>query len=212
MRFTPFTVNIAAFCRAPLDIASMEVDHVIPESLIESPELPKILRDLGRPDDFSINGFENWLPSCRRCNGEKSDIVFDPSPIIQVRLQNLAERKNKTKELTEQTASKRKISLALNTLARAHEQGSITDEQIAIVQPLVQFHQSNPARVENDAPVRLTSFYEVLSDDGLIRTVRGPYGVGGGPSDPSDAARCPSCGFAAFNGARCVMCGGMGDF
>src|SRR4051812_27661656 len=52
-------------CREPVDMASFQVDHVIPESLLDDPErLKHALADLGRLATFEINSFENWLPAC----------------------------------------------------------------------------------------------------------------------------------------------------
>jgi hypothetical protein len=56
----------------------------------------------------------------------------------------------------------------------------------------------------------ITPEFGVISNDGDITIVRGPYGVGGRPSmlDPHPSFDCPNCGsFAAWEGARCVRCG-----
>jgi hypothetical protein len=211
-RYAVYTVHgeRCYLCTKPLDMASMEIDHVIPEALIGSPQLPKILSSLGRPEDFKINGFENWLPSCRRCNGEKTKIVFEPSPIIQIRLQKLAEKREEAEAAAAEIVSNRKFSLALNTILRAGS-NRLSAEQLASLRSFVEFHAASPHRENPSAPVRLTPLYEVLSDNGRLRVVRGPFGVGGGPSNPFPEATCPSCGFAAFNGARCVICGAMDD-
>lgn len=211
-RYAVYTVHgeRCYLCRKPIDLASMEVDHVIPESLLGSKGLADVLDQLGRPSDFDINGFENWLPSCRQCNNQKSNIVFEPSLLIQVQLQKLATKKDEALAASQEVVSDRKISNALNTLQRAGLE-RLSPEQMSVVQPLVDFHFSNPHREDASAPLRLTPLYEVLSDDGYIRMVRGPYGVGGGPSNPSPQVRCSGCGMAAFSGARCVICGTMDD-
>ena len=79
-RFTPFE-RLAVFvthdekcylCNRPLDLLTMEVDHVIPESLQDNPKrLVEVVRLLGRPGDFDVNSYANWLPACRSCNGRK---------------------------------------------------------------------------------------------------------------------------------------------
>lgn len=63
-------------------------------------------------------------------------------------------------------------------------------------------------------PTQSVPLLEVLSDDGISATARGPYGVGGGPSLQSDSgpgARCWSCGLPFWNGTRCVACGAQND-
>src|SRR5688572_21907761 len=79
-------------CTQPVDLKSMEVDHIIPESLLEDPDrLAEILTWLGRPEGFSLNSFANWMPACRPCNGKKADLIFEPTPLVQVLLQRAAE-------------------------------------------------------------------------------------------------------------------------
>jgi hypothetical protein len=211
-RYAVYTVHgeRCYLCLVPIDLVSMEVDHVLPESLLGSKDLADILSQLARPSDFDINNFENWLPSCRKCNNEKSNIVFEPSLLIQARLQKLAAKKDEAIAASQEVVSDRKIANALNTLQRAGID-RLTPEQVSAVQPLVDFHFRNPHREDASAPVRLTPLYEAISDNGLIRTVRGPFGVGGGPSNLSPQVRCSGCGMAAFNGARCVICGMVDD-
>ena len=163
----------------------MEVDHVIPESLIGSLDLPGILKSLGRPSDFNLNDYENWLPSCRRCNGEKSNLVFEPAPIILVRLQKLADKKIKAVKMASDIVSKRKVKLALNTLLRARDADQLSADEIEEIQPLIDYHLSNTDRVATDQPFKLRPAYEVLFDDGNTRTIKGPFGIGGGPTHAS---------------------------
>lgn len=55
----------------------MEVDHIIPQSLWENPtrkaERVGLLVELGLPAEFDKDDPLNLIPSCRRCNGQKSD-------------------------------------------------------------------------------------------------------------------------------------------
>lgn len=63
-------------------------------------------------------------------------------------------------------------------------------------------------------PSQSVPLFEVLSDDGIVATARGPYGVGGGPSlqsNPGLGAGCWSCGLQFWNGTRCVACGSQND-
>lgn len=107
-------------CSKPLNLKTMEVDHVIPESLLEKPEeLHAALNAFGLPPDFDLNSFANWLPACSPCNGAKNDLVFTPSPLVQVHLQRAIAKADCAKVLAEETVSKRRIANALNVLARA---------------------------------------------------------------------------------------------
>ena len=102
-RYAVYTVHgeRCYLCNKPIDFASMEIDHVIPESLLGTKHLSEVLNKYGLTSDFSINGFENWLPSCRKCNNEKSDHIFNPTPIIQVLLDKLAAKREKALELSQ---------------------------------------------------------------------------------------------------------------
>lgn len=199
-------------CGALLTLKTMEVDHIIPESLLSNPtKLVEVLAAYGKPANFDLNSFENWLPACRQCNGKKLEKVFEPTPIVQLLLQNAAEKAAKAKDVHDRAIRDRDINKALNTLARANESGLLDDEAKEALRPLVDFHLlvRMPERVGQ--PLQITPLYRVLSEANGLRVVEGPFGVGGGPLEPSDAMRCPTCGFSAWNGARCAMCGEMSD-
>ncbi|MEE1569438.1 MAG: hypothetical protein V1255_05940, partial [Alphaproteobacteria bacterium] len=45
-------------CYAPIDLKTMQVDHIIPESLLKAPEkLAQVLHEFGLPADFNINSY-----------------------------------------------------------------------------------------------------------------------------------------------------------
>lgn len=190
----------------------MEVDHIIPEALVEKPdELQAALKAFGLPSEFNINSFANWLPACRPCNGTKRDLVFDTTPIIQVHLQRAIAKASAAKELAAETVSQRKIANALNVLERAQDDGKLDAETI---QTLGEFISQNRQPDREGKPILLTPLYEILSEQNGIQIVRGRYGVGGRPAmaHPDASFSCPNCGsIAAWNGARCVICGEMSD-
>ena len=202
-------------CSKPLDLQSMEVDHIVPESLEGNPtRLAQVLRDLGRSDDFDIQSFANWLPACRRCNGKKLDTIFDPAPIVLLCLQRAVKYAAKAAALAEEVVTNRKISNALGVLQRADEQGLLTEATKNAILPLIEFQTTHRAPEAAGEPIRLTPMFEVLSDDGRIQIVRGPYGVGGRPTPTAGFAPqgCVNCGStAAWNGVRCVICGQVDD-
>lgn len=119
----------------------------------------------------------------------------------------------------EKIISDQKLGRALTIVELAHEADSIDEEGWELLDRLVTRYRSSRAPESDPDVVRLSTalvvpMYEVLSDNGGIRTVRGPYGVGGGPSPDSTAAaaapRC-HCGSVCFNGTRCALCGSMDD-
>jgi 5-methylcytosine-specific restriction endonuclease McrA len=179
----------------PLDLKTMEVDHVIPEALLNAPEkLDEVLRAFGLPPGFDLNCYANWMPACRPCNGKKLAMVFKPTPLIQLFLQTAAEKATEAAAMAAKTVADREINEALNVLERANEAGQLEDDVKSALRPLVTFQRAVRASDIAEEPIRLTPYYEVLIDDGLVKIVRGRSGVGGRPSNlrsPADFD-CPS--------------------
>ncbi len=113
-RYAVFTVHgeNCYLCHEPINLKTMEVDHIIPESLLDDPvRLTVILKDLGRPGDFDLNSFANWMPACRSCNGTKRATVFEPSPVVQLVLQNAAGKAARVQSLATTTVSDRIVTI-----------------------------------------------------------------------------------------------------
>jgi hypothetical protein len=199
-------------CNEPLNLKTMEVDHVIPEFLINKPkELQTTLTAFGLSLNFDLNSFANWLPACRPCNRKKSDLIFEATPIIQVYLQQAIAKAANAQALAAETISKRKITNALIVLERARDDGTLDDEVIQVLSEFVIQHRQPDL---SGQPFFLTPLYEIITEQNGIQLVRGPYGVGGRPAIRTldSSFSCPCCGFiAAWNGARCVICGELND-
>ena len=153
----------------------MEVDHILPETLVEKPkELQAALNAFSLPQDFDINSFANWLPVCRPCNGSKRDLVFEPTPIIQVHLQRAIAKASAATELAAETVSQRKIANALSVLERALDDGKLDAE---IIQTLGEFISQHRQPDLEGKPILLTPLYQILSEQNGVQIVRGPYGL-----------------------------------
>ncbi len=60
------------YCHEPIRLKEVNVDHFIPERLIECPaELKRVLEEFNLPQTFEINRYCNWLPIHARCNLDK---------------------------------------------------------------------------------------------------------------------------------------------
>lgn len=200
-------------CGQPLTLKTMEVDHVVPETLQDDlTRLAHVLTTLGRAPDFNLQSYENWMPTCGSCNGKKGDTVWEPSLLVQGALQRAKDKAPDCALLATKTVSERKVYNALNVLERASENGHLTDD---VLDELEKYQRTVREPEHMAEPVRVSPRYElhqVLKDDGYIRTVQGPFGVGSGPSGyASPHARCGACGNQYFNGARCISCGMMDD-
>lgn len=151
-------------CESPLDLASMTVDHVIPEHLLATPQLLEATKSaLGLPVSFDLNSFENWLPACGSCNRKKAAFQFTPSLLIQVVLQRLAERADKASQLCGEVISSQKVSSALNVLERALEgYESLNDSTQERVVALLRF-AADRALMSRGEPLRLTQSFQLVA-------------------------------------------------
>lgn len=196
---------------------TVEIDHIIPERLITRPdELSAVLQDLGRPPDFDLNSYANWLPCCRPCNGSKSKMVWQPSPLIQRLLQRAESRAPRAQRLAEGLLSERRIYEALSTLESLSETRPLSEEEKARLRPLIEVQSQVRSEARSGEPIRVTPTYEVslfetvaIKEGLTVVTTR--FGVGSGFSERTADVLCPQCGGAYFNGARCLLCGSLDD-
>lgn len=199
-------------CGMPLNLKTMEVDHIIPESMLKKPEeLKDTLKGFNLPPHFEINSFSNWLPACRQCNSTKSDQVFNPSPIVQAHIERASRKASSAQRLAKEVISQRKIAKALNVLECLQDEGELDAET---VQKLAEVISQERAADRVGQPILLSPLYEILSEQNGLRIVRGRYGIGGMPTipDPHSSFTCSTCGsLGAWCGARCVICGDMDD-
>jgi hypothetical protein len=196
----------------PLNHLTMEVDHVVPEILESDPSaLERVKEELGLPSDFAINSFSNWMPACRPCNVRKAESVFRPSGWFQGVLERAAKKAPEAEKVASELVRDRQLAKAVALLQRAGEAGILDDKYLDALRPLLSVQVAHRTPELAEQPIRLTPLYEVLSESETLRIVRGPYGIGGGPVNAQPGATCGVCGYAAFNGARCVICGNMDD-
>lgn len=202
-------------CGRVLDMQTMEVDHVLPESLEKDAErLKTVLALFGLPPDFDLNAYGNWKPACRPCNGKKLAKVFEPYPIYRMHLDDAMAKAELAAKRAAEVVEQKDVTEALIVIIKAEDQGRLTDGNKAMLTPLLRYQLGVREPEMAREPVRFTPYYEVISDDGWIQMVRGPYGVGGRPSmpNPHSSFDCPTCGAgAAFNGTICVRCGTQSD-
>jgi hypothetical protein len=195
-------------------MVTFQVDHVIPERLAGYPEkLRCVINSYGLPDDFDLNSFENWLPSCAFCNNEKRGTVFEELPIIAVQLKKASAKADKARTLESETRSKQQVARAITIIETAHQQSALGELHFSRLRPLIEYHQKHRDPELAASPIMLAPLLEVLSQDGELLAVKGPYGIGMGRANPPSRGnfRCPSCGHSAWNGARCVACGTQDD-
>ncbi|GGD80976.1 hypothetical protein [Rhizobium anhuiense] len=123
----------------PIDLLSMQVDHIIPEFLLSEPRrLADVLKLYGLPPTFDLNSYANWMPTCAAHNNLKRGRVFEATPLIQIHLQAAADKVERAQEFEKHMASKREIGAALNVLERAASTGDVDPN---LVMPLIDAFQ-----------------------------------------------------------------------
>src|SRR5688572_5534809 len=70
-----------AYTRELVDIGSLQIDHILPESLADdSTTLERIKIELRLPKTFDLLGLENLLPCKPGVNLQKGSILLEPAP------------------------------------------------------------------------------------------------------------------------------------
>lgn len=191
---------------------TMEVDHVVPESLLGKPGLlAQSLESLGLPPSFDLNSFANWLPVCRPCQLNKLQIVFEPTPLIQLQLQKLRSKAEQAEKAAQKSVKDKSVSKAWALIQMAASNGelrpSIEQEILTFATQLMEPRQPEMEH----SPLKMTPLFQIISEGSGLRLIRGPYGVGASPINPTGSYICGTCGCSAWNGARCVICGNMDE-
>lgn len=123
--------GICHFCRYPCDLDEMQVDHVIPERLLDHPEeLQGLIDYYGLPSNFRINSFENWAPIHLKCNNIKADKVYLRSQSTQDMLEKARALAPEAEIIASTITSKVKIARSISYLKQATEDGSLTTDEI----------------------------------------------------------------------------------
>jgi 5-methylcytosine-specific restriction endonuclease McrA len=199
-------------CSTPIDLRSMSVDHVLPASLPSNPKLyAECLCEYGLPPTFDVDSFENWLPSCAKCNSEKGAHPFRPTPIIQRYLQRAIDSATEVRGLVETTISNQKMQNALAMVTMGLGSGKIDDATIAALIPdYRQWHTKTDSGDNAQGELRLTPDFTVLYDAATYRIVRVSAGlVGYVPTTkvPHSSFYCGNCGsLGPWNGSICLGC------
>lgn len=208
-RFAVYTVH-GAVCYLngePLYLKSMRIDHVIPRSLKGNRErLSMVLKEYGLSDNFDLDSFENWLPTCDPCNSAKYKEPFRPTPIIQRYIDRARAKAVEAEALAKGIVKNQAISKALNTIEMAIDQAGF---DVRALEPLIKLYEEHQRRAQA-REFRVTPQFTILHEREGYRIVQTNHGVGYMPSQ--DTARlsspCPNCGnYGPWSGARCLSCG-----
>jgi hypothetical protein len=145
-----------AYCGDPLSFAQLEIDHILPEALLDDDELcTRILGEQGLSTEFSLHGYENIQPSCRRCNARKLAEPF-PAGRTAIELGVARRMRDQVQALIERfrkADQKDKIRFAI---AGAIGSGELSEQEIGVV---------ISATRANAGIFRLTASFELFGDE-----------------------------------------------
>jgi len=149
-------------CGDMLTMQTVQIDHVIPESIADkAATLQAACNQLGRPEDFDVNSYENWLPACGRCNLQKRETVWKPSLQVQSALQQANDRADKARFIESELTSDRRLADAISKVLAAVEGDALTPEMLESLAPLVAFQAQNREDELAEEPIRFAPFLEV---------------------------------------------------
>lgn len=206
-----------AWCRAPMALTEMQVDHVVPKTLV-GPKLAAALDDLGQASDYNLEASYNLVPACRRCNRFKGDKVPPNAPIIVFFLRQVRAMAAKVDSAAVRLKQMKKVDQALallesfagivlseeqlNQLADASEEAQ--PEIIESTGTRVTLH---PALAMLLDPTAWSVVKEVSPDTVVVRN-----GGQVGYTSPKLNFVCGRCGsHGPWSGARCLTCGALDD-
>ncbi|EIE2367779.1 hypothetical protein LC013_002055, partial [Salmonella enterica subsp. enterica serovar Mbandaka] len=109
---------------------SFDIEHIIPENILERPdEWIELKKELGLDDGFDINGYENLVPARRRINGNKGATVL-PKRALMYFLSFSMEKKKIVETFVEDFEKQSGIEKARHLIAKALECNEVTKNDV----------------------------------------------------------------------------------
>jgi hypothetical protein len=188
----------------PINLQNMEIDHIIPQSLLKDPQKKaEVFKRYNLPDEFNIDSYENWMPCCRKCNLEKSNRTFECTPAIQGIIEDARSKADEARKAELQLLSDTQIAKMLNDLERTYAIhasdvfASFIAKKIVALNPLPQDEISF-----NSGPVTLRM---PANKSGVVAKKVSTYGAGG---EHHTVTACSSVGeFDIMIGESCTIIG-----
>jgi hypothetical protein len=122
-----------AYCSEPLSFGQLEIDHILPESLIRDAERwSRIRKEQDLPIEFNLRGYENLEPSCRVCNARKLAQPFPPGRTA-IELGVARRAKSRIEDLIARFRTEDRKDKLRFAIAGALETGQLSEREIANV-------------------------------------------------------------------------------
>jgi hypothetical protein len=152
--------GVCVYCNKPIEsLASLEIDHIIPEKLAKSPgALQNLLDRLGVPG-LKINSYLNWLPvHGRPCNRQKGDQLL-PDATLQNYLSIARQRADRVRDEEEKIRRQALNRNVLAPLVSRIEAGYLSKQEvISIIEAAV----SDSAQSSKSEPLVLSFSVNVI--------------------------------------------------
>lgn len=123
--------GVCFYCRRLLPFDEMEIDHLVPESILDLSEDKQAayLATLGFDPSFDVRDFANLAPSCRPCNGRKSDTPFSQGQLA-IFLGQLREKAPRVQQAYLKHLRGRIMGSTLRSIANSVDKGHFTLEEL----------------------------------------------------------------------------------
>lgn len=118
------------YCSMPITLKSLEVDHLIPESLpSDRNKFVEAMQAYGLDLSFDVTSSKNLLPSCGPCNTKKHDNLLHPG-YIAIALSCIDKKLTELESCVTAQDNEKTLSQILHTVSQALNKGRITSQQL----------------------------------------------------------------------------------
>jgi hypothetical protein len=212
------------WCREPLRIQHVTIDHLIPEHLDEAGKeqtRKAALSAFALPEDFKINDFGNWFPMHANCNQEKGSDPLKPTPQLVAAAQRQHRDAEKIREIHERLVRNEKKDKLLGRAVALLEQAGATPEELKALFDALTRAEPDSQRDDDVETLKKEIFFRL--DSARWRMVENKFGIAtvtdgtfGGitpvSKDVDPTWQCPNCWcYGPWSGTRCLSCGRMSD-
>lgn len=168
-----------AYCNEPLQFRDLFIDHVIPQTLKNSPEtLSQLETDCGFDSDFDLHSDLNLVPSCHRCNTAKGAKLFEPPRLILI-LEIAKSKAGTVQKLKERFQHEDAADKARVALSLAVAKGSVTiDEASQWLSEITR--EDGSYRLNHDLKLADGTILETVSKQDVDRLLDAPIEVNQG--------------------------------
>lgn len=116
-----------SWCTEPLELIHTTIDHQLPESLLyDDARRAAVFEEYGLPEDFNINGYENWLPMHNHCNLAKGSEVPEFVQGLKKTIDRLREKAQQVERVADSVTLNIAKDKVFSTLFAALEEQTIT--------------------------------------------------------------------------------------